>query len=57
MRAAVGRRTEFATERSARSLSNRWLQAGFTSFAYRLAHLTLPRSAAILSISALFYLA
>jgi hypothetical protein len=57
MRAAVGRRTEFATTLSARSLSDRWLQAGFTSFAYRLAHLTLPRSLALLSISTLFYLA
>ena len=57
MRALAGRRTELATEKAARSLSNRWLQAGFTSFAYRLAHLTLPRSLALLSISALFYFA
>jgi len=54
---AAGRRTELVTGLSARSLSNQWLQAGFISFAYRLAHLTLPRSLTILSISALFYFA
>jgi hypothetical protein len=37
--------------------SSRWLQAGFKSFAYRLAHLALPRPAIIAAVAALFYLA
>ena len=57
MRAALGRRVAFKTNRVAQSVRNRWLQVGFTSFAYRLAHLFLPRPLVILSVSALFYLA
>jgi len=34
-----------------------WLQAGFPSSAYRLAHLTLPRPVAGLLLLAIFYLA
>jgi len=34
----------------------RWLQAGFSSFAYRLAHLTSPRSATICAVALAFYL-
>jgi hypothetical protein len=37
--------------------SSRWLQAGFKSFAYRLAHLALPRPAMIAAVAAMFYLA
>jgi hypothetical protein len=33
-----------------------WLQAGFKSFAYRLAHLALPRALVVLSVSAIAYL-
>ena len=57
MRAAVGRRTEFATESVAQGPSRRWLQAGFTSIAYRLAHLTLPRLPVLLATITVFYLA
>jgi hypothetical protein len=32
-----------------------WLQAGFSSFAYRLAHLYLPRPVAVLAACLLFY--
>jgi len=34
-----------------------WQQAGFDSFAYRLAHLALPRPLILTAIAALFYLA
>jgi hypothetical protein len=34
-----------------------WLQAGFHSFAYRLAHLSLPRFAALVPLAVIFYLA
>jgi len=34
-----------------------WLQAGFSSFAYRLAHLALPRPLSVLGVFVLFYLA
>ena len=33
-----------------------WQQAGFDSFAYRLAHLALPRLLIVTTIAALFYL-
>jgi len=33
-----------------------WQQAGFDSFAYRLAHLALPRPLILGAIAALFYL-
>lgn len=33
-----------------------WLQAGFKSFAYRLAHLAFPRTLVVLSVSAIAYL-
>ncbi len=32
-----------------------WLQAGFNGFAYRLAHLCVSRSLAVIGISAVFY--
>lgn len=35
---------------------NGWSQAGLNSFAYRLAHLVLPRPLMISAIAALFYL-
>ena len=34
-----------------------WLQAGFSSFAYRLAHLRLPRYAVLGALSVLFLIA
>jgi hypothetical protein len=37
--------------------SFRWLQAGFSSFAYRLAHLALPRPMATAAVFLLFYFA
>jgi hypothetical protein len=33
-----------------------WQQAGFDSFAYRLAHLALPRPLTLVAVTALFYL-
>ena len=33
-----------------------WPQAGFSSFAYRLAHLALPRTVLTASVFAVFYL-
>lgn len=33
-----------------------WQQAGFDSFAYRLAHLALPRPLTLAAIATLFYL-
>lgn len=35
---------------------NVWPQAGFSSFAYRLAKLTAPRSGVVAIVTALFYL-
>jgi hypothetical protein len=37
-------------------LHARWLQAGFSSFAYRLAHLAVPRGASLVALIACFYL-
>jgi hypothetical protein len=34
-----------------------WRQAGLSSFAYRLAHLTLPRPMAVAGVFLMFYLA
>lgn len=34
----------------------RWSQAGFSSFAYRLAHLSPPRPVSVLGVVLLFYL-
>ena len=34
----------------------RWLQAGFSSFAYRLAHLTLSRALIVCVLGSLLYL-
>jgi hypothetical protein len=39
-----------------RSSSSGWRQAGFSSFAYRLAHLTLPRPVTVAGAFFLFYL-
>jgi hypothetical protein len=56
MRTKQGQGTEFATHVSVRYLFAQWLQAGFTGIAYRLAHLSVHRSLAVVSVSALFYL-
>jgi hypothetical protein len=56
MRASPGRRVEYPIETAARGMRVQWLQAGFTGFAYRLAHLTLHRPVVLLSIASLFYL-
>ena len=37
-------------------ISTGWLQAGFSSFAYRLAHLTVPHGVAVFGAGLLFYL-
>ena len=34
-----------------------WLQAGFSSFAYRLAHLSVPRLTVVSAMALLFFLA
>ena len=44
--------TDFRTQRH-----SGWSQAGLNSFAYRLAHLALPRPLLISMVAALFYLA
>ncbi|MDB5505649.1 MAG: hypothetical protein JWR75_287 [Devosia sp.] len=36
-------------------ISTGWQQAGFVSFAYRLAHLTVPRGQLLSALFALFY--
>ena len=55
MRALPGRSLALrATGFSSREYG--WLQAGFSSFAYRLAHLAVPRAVAATVLSLLFYL-
>jgi len=55
MRAGLHRSNEYIAA-SEPPLSTGWLQAGFSSFAYRLAHLTVPRGVAVIGAGFLFYL-
>jgi len=54
MRAAEASRIEPASVRVAQFMRLGWLQAGFSSFAYRLAHLLAPRVAVIGALSVMF---
>lgn len=55
MRAAEASRIEPASVRVAQFMRLGWLQAGFSSFAYRLAHLIVPHPVAIIGVGVLFY--
>jgi hypothetical protein len=57
MRASTGYRASYLSTGSETRVNARWLQAGFSSFAYRLAHLALPRSTVVSLLLVLFYLA
>ncbi len=56
MRFALGPSIAYYKTEGAKLSVAEWLQAGFKSFAYRLAHLALPRSLVVLSVSAVAYL-
>ena len=56
MRAGSASRIEPSPFGGFTSLRLGWLQAGFGSFAYRLAHLRIPRGAAIGGLTLLFLL-
>lgn len=52
----LAERTSIAYRRKPRVVSIfGWLQAGFSVFAYRLAHLEVPRLSAILGVALSFY--
>lgn len=54
MRAEAASRIEPVSEGVFEYLVMGWRQAGFGSFAYRLAHLTAPRPAIVLALSLIF---
>jgi len=56
MRAAEASRIEPASVRVAQFMRLGWLQAGFSSFAYRLAHLRIAHGAAVGVLSLMFLL-
>ncbi len=56
MRARLASRIEPASDGAIEYLRLGWTQAGFLSFAYRLAHFGLPRSALIGGLSLVFFL-
>jgi hypothetical protein len=56
MRVEFGRLAEPAGGAVARDLSTGWLRAGFSGFAYRLAHLALPRPVSVMGVVLVFYL-
>lgn len=43
--------------KSTPALERGWVQAGFKSFAYRLAHLVLPRYLVVSAVAVVFYMA
>lgn len=55
MGATSARRVAYQSDEAAVSV-DRWLQAGFSSFAYRLAHLAVPRLPLSAALLAIFYL-
>jgi hypothetical protein len=55
MRAGSRRSSEYFLATDVSQFAIGWLQAGFSSFAYRLAHLIVPRPIAIIGVGALFY--
>jgi len=56
MRRVLVDRVEYQTVSNSSVLTTRWMQAGVFSFAYRLAHLSVPRFGALISLSVMFYL-
>lgn len=53
----MGVRVDVLRHRGSRAQFNSgWLQAGFSSLAYRLAHLRLPSPAVVLGVSLVFFL-
>jgi hypothetical protein len=54
MRAVPASRIEPVSASLSEYLRLGWLQAGFSSFAYRLAHLHAPRSAVVVALSVIF---
>jgi hypothetical protein len=57
MRAGQASRTSSVSARRIDYLRLRWLQAGLSSFAYRLAHLDAVRPAVVGTLSILFFIA
>jgi len=57
MRAGHGLRIEPSGGRIYEYSGLGWLQAGFSSFAYRLAHLSVPRLTVVSAMALLFFLA
>jgi len=57
MRALEASRTGPVLASNSQSLRSGWMQAGFSSFAYRLAHLRAPRLAVVSVLSVVFLLA
>ena len=57
MRGPLGGRVAYQAADISEVFAIGWLQAGVLSFAYRLAHLALPRSIVVASLSLIFYLA
>ena len=57
MRAGHGLRIELSGGRIYEYSGLEWLQAGFSSFAYRLAHLSVPRLTVVSAMALLFFLA
>ena len=57
MRAGHGLRIEPSGGRIYEYSGLGWLQAGFSSLAYRLAHLSVPRLTVVSAIALLFFLA
>jgi len=55
MRAGLRRSSEYFDVTDAPPFAIGWLQAGFSSFAYRLAHLIVPHPVAIIGVGVLFY--
>jgi hypothetical protein len=55
MRAARDHSIAYQTAPFGSPLSDTWKQAGIFSFAYRLAHLSMPRLGALTLVSAFFY--
>ncbi len=56
MRGPTGGRVAYQTADIPEVFAIGWLQAGISGFAYRLAHLAMPRFVVVVSISLIFYL-
>lgn len=56
MQSAFRSRIAYHTGTARHHSKHGWVQAGFNSFAYRLAHLCVSRSVAVIGFSLVFYL-